>query len=42
MTFGKNETSEVCKKNYKKSNEVDKKKLNILRKGIEQNYQHHW
>jgi transmembrane 9 superfamily protein 2/4 len=33
---------DLCKKSYKKDNKDDKSKLDFLKKGVIQNYQHHW
>ena len=32
----------LCQKEYKKNDKESKKKLDFLKKGILQNYQHHW
>ncbi|XP_065644193.1 transmembrane 9 superfamily member 2 isoform X2 [Hydra vulgaris] len=41
--FNENMTcKEVCTKTYKKDSKEDDAKLDFLRKGIMQNYQHHW
>lgn len=43
ITFGKPVTCEtVCERSYEKNKADDQKKLDFLRKGIQQNYQHHW
>jgi transmembrane 9 superfamily protein 2/4 len=41
--FNKNETKKLaCVKKYDTSKDDDKKKLDFLKRGLEQNYQHHW
>lgn len=43
MSFLKNEECKfLCKKSYDTSKRSDLEKLNILMKGMAQNYQHHW
>ncbi|XP_013384267.1 transmembrane 9 superfamily member 2 [Lingula anatina] len=43
FTFKQNEKcKEVCVKKYPKGAKDNKSKLDMLRKGIKQNYQHHW
>ncbi|PIK54795.1 putative transmembrane 9 superfamily member 2 [Apostichopus japonicus] len=43
FTFMKDETcARVCTKSYDLDNTDDKKKVNLLKKGVLFNYQHHW
>lgn len=37
-----NKCIKVCKKSYDTAKKEDKEKLEFLKKGIAQNYQHHW
>lgn len=43
ITFKEVKTCAIlCEKEYKSSNSFDKSKLELLRRGMKLNYQHHW